>query len=179
MRIKRGHLLPLIILGLFASPLLAVDYTQGDGLILFGGVLIITHLVFFVIEFFFLLSQSAMANAMQTSDPNNNTSGVWRWTQLIPIWTLIATPVVLVKLSNQFSVYVRENDLNLQDVKPYSSTWGWVWYAGTIGSAFYDAISIVALVGFIVYWVHIYNVKNSLVFMQATVNNNQPSDSTH
>jgi hypothetical protein len=108
---------------------------------------------------------------MRTSDPMNNTSGVWIWTQLIPLWALIAIPVTLMKLNSQFQAYINENKLQPHEVKPYNNTWGWVWFGGMIGSLVFPLLGIVALVGLIGFWVHISGVKNSLLAKKAFANN--------
>lgn len=164
----------LLGLGLLASPLLAD--TDGDVMAAVGGAFILFFLVYLAIVIMFLLSQSSFAKAMTTSNPMNNTSGVWIWTQLIPIWSLVAIPVTLLKLNTQFQAYVAENNLTFNDIKMYSNVWGWIWYGSTIASFIFPLFGLVALIGLIGFWVHISNVKKSILMSNAapvTVNATQ------
>jgi heme/copper-type cytochrome/quinol oxidase subunit 2 len=168
MQSNRLSLSALITLGLAASPLLAYQDDNADAMAAVGGILIGFYLVLLVITIFFLLSQSAFAKSMETSNPMNNTGAVWIWTQLIPLWSLIAIPVTLMKLNAQFKAYMSEHNLQPNDVKAYNNTWGWVWYGGMIGSFIIPFLGIVALVGLIGFWFHISSVKNSLLLRQST-----------
>ncbi len=153
----------LLGLGLLATPLLA---GSNNGIMAaIGGAAILFFLVYLAIIILFLLSQSSFAQVMSTSNPMNNTSGVWIWTQLIPIWSLVAIPVTLLKLNTQFQAFVAERNLTFNDIKMYSNVWGWVWYGGSIASFIFPLFGIVALVGLIGFWVHINNVKKSILML--------------
>lgn len=175
MQSKRSPLFALITLGLSASPLLAYQDDAASAIAMIGGMIIGFYLLLFIIGIFFLISQSAFAKSMQTSNPLNNTNGVWIWTQLIPIWSLIAIPVTLMKLNAQFKAYMNEHNLQINDVKSYNNTWGWVWFGGIIGSIFFPLLAIVALIGLVGFWFHISSVKNSLLYRQAAVASVSPS----
>ncbi|QOP42099.1 hypothetical protein [Sulfurimonas marina] len=127
------------------------------------GAMAIFFVINLIITILFLLSQSSFAKAMTTSNPMNNTSGVWIWTQLIPFWSLVAIPVTLLKLNTQFQAFVAEKNLSFTEIKMYSNVWGWIWYGGTIASIFVPVLWVIALVGLIGFWVHISNVKKSIL----------------
>lgn len=163
----------LLTLGVVITPLLAND---GDVLAaVFGGMFII-FLIMFVITIFFLLAQSSFAKTITTSNPMLNTSPVWIWTQLIPIWSLVAVPVTLLKLDAQFKAYIQEHNLTEADIKMYTNLWGWIWYGGTIVSFFIPLGGIVALVGLIGFWIHLNSVKKSIIIHK--LNNTQQSSQT-
>lgn len=120
--------------------------------------------IYFLITILFLLSQSSFAKAMKTKNEMKNTSGVWIWTQLIPIWSLIAIPITLIKLNEQFRVFSEENELtNSTEIKQYNNTWGWIWFGGSLLAIFVPFFGIVALIGIIGFWIHISGVKNNLL----------------
>ncbi|MDH4944416.1 hypothetical protein [Sulfurimonas sp. C5] len=155
----------LLGLGLLATPLLAGS--NNSVIAAMGGVVILFFLVYLALIILFLLSQSSFAKVMTTSNPMNNTSGVWIWTQLIPIWSLVAIPVTLLKLNTQFQAFVAERNLTFNDIKMYSNVWGWVWYGSSIASFIFPLFGLVALVGLIGFWVHISNVKKSILMLNA------------
>lgn len=131
------------------------------------GGFFIFFIINLIITILFLLSQNAFAKSMITSNPMNNTNGVWIWTQLIPLWNLVAIPVTLLKLNTQFQAFIAEKNLSYTDIKMYSNLWGWIWYGGMIASWFLPILWIIALVGLIGFWVHISNVKNSIFMLNA------------
>lgn len=134
---------------------------SGLGILAMGAFSI--FVVMLVVNILFLMTQSAFAKTMQTSDPSKNTSAVWIWTQLIPVWSLVAIPVTLMKLDGQFQAFLQEKGLEGSGmVKPYDKTWGWVWFGGTLASFIFPIAGIIALIGVTGFWVHIAKVKNSL-----------------
>lgn len=149
-----------ILSSIFATlPLMADD---GGAILAMLGVGFIVFAIMFAITVFFLISQSAFAKAMNVSNELKRTSSVWIWTQLIPIWSLIAIPVTLIKLNEQFNLYVSENNLSTELVS-YNNTWGWVWYIGSIVSFFIPLAGLISLVGVIGFWIHISKVRKSLL----------------
>jgi heme/copper-type cytochrome/quinol oxidase subunit 2 len=124
-------------------------------------------LIYVIVTIMFLLSQSKFAKSMKTSNEMKNTSGVWIWTQLIPLWSFIAIPVTLMKLNEQFRIYTEENNLeNKVELKQYNNTWGWVWFGGSVLSILFQPLAIIAFIGLIGFWIHISGVKKSLVNFQ-------------
>ena len=111
----------------------------------------------------FFNSQVKLAKKMRTSDLEMNTGSGWIWTQIIPIWSLVAVPVTLMKLDQQFRVYIEEN--NLSPVVKYNNLWGWIWYGGTVASIIIPLAGLIALVGFVGFWIHIVKVREGLEFL--------------
>lgn len=146
----------------FEEMVMASERTQSSA----GGIAMAVFGIFLVmlaVNVLFLLTQSAFAKKMKTADESKNTSAVWIWTQLIPVWSLVAIPVTLSKLNSQFQTFLREKGLEGNgSIKHYDKTWGWVWFGGTLASFIFPLAGIVALIGVIGFWVHISNVKNSL-----------------
>ena len=123
--------------------------------------IILALIVVFIIPIvLFFNSQVKLAKKMRTSDFEMNTGSGWIWTQIIPLWSLVATPVTLTKLNKQFHVYTEEN--NLSPLVKYDNLWGWIWYGSTIASAIIPFAGLIALVGFIGYWIHIVKVRKEL-----------------
>jgi hypothetical protein len=106
-------------------------------------------------------SQSLLVKQMQCTNASNNTGSGWIWTQWIPLWGLIAVPVTLNKLNNQFYSFIQENK-NVTN-KLYSNTWGWIWYASTIISIVVPFIGFIGLIAWIVFWIHIVDVRKNLI----------------
>jgi len=128
------------------------------------GMAAIFYIGLLAVTVLFLLAQSKFVKSMNTSNEFYNTSVVWIWTQLIPIWNFVAIPVTLSKINKQYQFYVEENKIQSNsNIKPYDSLWGWIWFGGSVGSIFVPLLAIVSLVGIIGFWVHISNVKSSLV----------------
>ena len=116
-----------------------------------------------VITIFFLVAQSSFVDTIRTSNPQVNTSKAWIWTQLIPIWSLVAIPVTLVKINAQFQAFVQENNYTPEDIQYYTNIWGWIWYGANIVSIFFPIVGIVSFVGIIGFWVHMNNVRKSIL----------------
>lgn len=152
----------LMLLGL-SSPMFASD-DAANAIGMVSAMMLFFFLLWLVVNIMFLLTQSKFAKSMQTSNEQKNTSAVWIWTQLIPLWAFIAIPVTLMKLNEQFKLYMVENDLNGNpSVKEYNNTWGWVWFGGSVLSLIIPFAGLIGLVGVIGFWIHIAGVKNSLV----------------
>ena len=147
------------------SPLLAASSEDlAIGLSILGLVVIVAAIV---ITILFLIAQSSLVDTMRTSNPDLNTSKAWIWTQLIPIWALVAIPVTLVKINSQFQAFVQEHNYTPEDIKFYSSLWGWIWYGANIVSIFIPIVGVVSLIGIIGFWVHINGVRKSILAIQA------------
>jgi hypothetical protein len=160
----------LSILGfssLTITPLLAYSGEDAGGAVaMIMGMGLIMMITMLVVTIFFLLAQSSFIDSIKVENEFNNTGKVWIWTQLIPIWAFIAIPVTLSKAKNQFNIYVRENNLeNSSNIKHYDSTWGWVWYGGTVVSIFFPIAGIVSLIGIMGFWLHINSVRKSILMV--------------
>lgn len=128
------------------------------------GLVVVAFIVMFAITIFFLISQSSFAKSMRLKNRDKETSSIWIWTQLIPIWNFIAIPVTLIKLNEQFNTYILENDLlNSSTIKSYNNTWGWVWYIGSVVSIFIPFAGLISFIGVIGFWIHISNIRKSLI----------------
>jgi hypothetical protein len=172
----RNWLAALAALGMVQASLYGIDdiYGQGDtGMEVAIYALVAMFVVMIVVNILFLMTQSGFAKSMETDDPSLNTSPVWIWTQLIPVWSLVAIPVTLTKLSRQFNAFLEANSL-VDDarIKRYDTTWGWVWYGGVIASMFIPVAALVALVGVTGFWVHVANVKQSLAALHKETGSN-------
>lgn len=156
----KKSLLKVLLLSIFSTPLFA---SEGGGIMAVLGMVVIVGIVMLLVTIFFLLSQSSFAKAMKTQNETKNTSAIWIWTQLIPIWSLVAIPVTLIKLNEQFNLYISENNLESNtSIKTYNNTWGWVWFIGSVISLFLPIAGLISLVGVIGFWIHINGVKKSL-----------------
>lgn len=160
-----------ILLGILLSitPLLAYsDQSMEEAINMGVFTIVLIGLLYFGITIMFLVTQSSFAKAIKTTQEHQNTNSIWIWTQLIPIWALIAIPITLIKLNNQFQVFRNENKIDtMNSIKQYSNTWGWVWFGGTVLSIVFQLFAIVALVGFIGFWIHISSVKKSVLQAQS------------
>ncbi len=168
------NLLPGAVI-FFASvtPMLAMSDDEAAGAAVaaaMGGAMLIL-VIGIVITIFFLVAESAFVDTIKTSNPLLNTSKVWIWTQLIPLWNIVATPVTLLKIEKQFAAFVQEHHLTESDIKYYNSVWGWLWFGGNVASIFLPVFGIVGLIGLIGFWVHINSVKKSIIMRQI---NNTP-----
>lgn len=145
--------------GLLSSlPMMA---SNSENLLFAGfGLIAVVLIVTVVLNILFLMAQSAFAKSMKLANKDKETSSVWIWTQLIPLWNLVAIPITLLKINEQYKTYVLEND-SLQ-VESYSSTWGWVWYISSILSIFFPILGLVSLVGLIGFWIHVSKVRKSI-----------------
>lgn len=183
---KKAIILGGITLGL---PLLAEDSSSIDSfkksldffetlgidlksILLFYGIFVVISLV---INILFLRSVSSFAKSMKLSNSLKETSAVWIWTQLIPMWNYVAIPVSFIKLNEQYKEYVLENSST--EVKTFKPIWGWSYYISLIliiVSSFLEVLIptlflirhflwLVCSIGFIGFWVHISKVRKSIV----------------
>ena len=146
----------------FASPLFAITGEEEMLMtMVFGAVT-----VYLVVTILFLISQNSFAKEMKVKQKSLNIKSAWIWTQVIPIWSLVAIPVTLIRLNKQFIRYVEENNLQTDSsLKFYTSTWGWIWFGGSIVSIVFQPFIIVSIIGLIGFWMHINSVKKSLVLV--------------
>ncbi|MDY0328057.1 MAG: hypothetical protein RBR07_07400 [Arcobacteraceae bacterium] len=162
-KIFRGLVLSLGMI----TPLFANAEEESLGMVM--GLFVFILGLWLLVNVLFLLTQSKFAKTMKVQNWEKNTSPVWIWTQLIPIWSFIAIPVTLIKLNEQFKLYMSENNLNDNPmIKQYNNTWGWVWFGGSVLSLIIPFAGLIGFVGVIGFWIHIAGVKNSLIQEQQT-----------
>ena len=173
-------LLVLFSLMTLAGNLLAYGDDNTDAVV--AGILGFSFLfmiAMFVLEIFFLLAQHNFAKTIATSNPELNTSPVWIWTQLIPLWSLIAIPVTLIKLNNQYQAFLIEKGLSPIEL-PFKIYWGWIWYGGMVLSIFIPIFGIVSLVGLIGFWIHLNDLtKKTRAMLAVSATEPQPAQNAN
>lgn len=125
------------------EPLFALSF------IFFGSI------IYFIVAIFYLLSLAKAAKSIRTNNPVTYVSRVWVWTQLIPLWNLVAFIMYNAKMSAAVAVYNNENNTSI--VYPvclgwailFSFLYAWVPVLGWIA----------AVVVFIMFWSKVANVS--------------------
>lgn len=114
-----------------------------------------------VVWIFFIISQNKLINALAAENQTMPVSKVWTWTQIIPIWGLVALAVSIVKIGAQHDAYTEKHGALS---KPYKPTLGWAYLISIIVSGIIPFIGIITLIIWIVYWVNIAGATKSIVF---------------
>lgn len=140
-------------------PMLASN--SDDSFVQILGFMAVAFIIIVAINIFFLMAQSAFAKSMKLTNREKETSIVWIWTQLIPLWNLVAIPITLLKLNEQYKTYVLENDSS--NIKPFNVAIGWAWYISSILAIFIPSLGTGVILGVLIYfWIHISKVRKSI-----------------
>lgn len=116
---------------------------------LFGSI------VYFVVALFYLASLAKATKSIRSNNPVTYVSRAWAWTQLIPLWNIVAIVVYNAKMSTAVAVYNSDNNSSLA----YPSGLGWA----LVFSFLYVWVPvfgwIAAIVVLIMFWIKVANVS--------------------
>lgn len=130
--------------------------------------------IFIIVWVFFIISQNNLIDAMSAKDSSvEPVSKAWTWTQLIPIWSIVALAVSIAKINAQHQEYVQHNGAS---AKPFNAMWGWAYLISVVVSSFLPFLGVVALVFLILYWVNIVGATKSI--MLGNLQETQPETHT-
>lgn len=128
--------------------------------------------LYFFINFFFVIEQIKLVNCLKIHNLNHTTKKIWLWTQLIPIWGYLAFLISIFKIENQFKVFLSENDnIDKNDIKKFSTSWGIVYIIFLAISFEISLIKLFVIIPFVVFWIHIYQVRKSINIYQYRLTN--------
>ncbi len=72
-------------------------------------VLIALIIVFFAVGVLFIISQQKLANSLTNANDTPKIHSAWFWTQLIPLWNIIALLVSQVKVNEQYKIFIQNH----------------------------------------------------------------------
>lgn len=128
--------------------------------LLFFGMLILNLIMLFL--------QTSILNLIKQQDKCNISDIGWVWLQLVPLVGFIATAVTLLNIKCQLDSYLKQNNLSQNiNIIEYKNTYAWIYFAlYLIGTMLFSFIFIVAGVFLLLYIIHLYKVKNSIILAQ-------------
>jgi hypothetical protein len=126
------------------------------------GYTILILIPFILISILYIISQNKLIDALQTNNIQLRTNKIWTWTQLIPIWSLVAQIVAIVKMTEQYKVFLKEKNIRPNEVKEYKPLWGWLFMGFMIASMLIPFLGIMTLIFWIIYWINIYGARKSI-----------------
>jgi len=130
-----------------------------DKLIEYG---ILISIPFIIIAILYIISQNKFIDSLKINNSKLETNKVWTWTQLIPIWSIVAQIIALIKMTDQYKNFLIEKNITSSEITEYKPLWGWLFIGFIIISAIIPFASILALVFSIMYWVNISNTRKSI-----------------
>lgn len=155
--------LKLITLLLFSSTQMYASNIDNELIAYFGSYLLI-FILYMIILILYIISQNKLIDTLKTDDAQFQTHKFWTWTQLIPIWSLIAQVVAIVKMTAQYEVFIKEKNISPNEISEYKPLWGWLSIGAIVLSMFIflPFLSIVIIGLWIVYWVNISSTSKSI-----------------
>lgn len=108
--------------------------------------------VWIIVSIFFIMAQNKLIDAFGKTNNTPPISKVWTWTQLIPLWSIVALIMSITKFSAEYKTYVAKYG---EASKPYNPTWGWIVIGSWAVSLVFGLAGIVMFAFWIVYWVNI------------------------
>ena len=110
-------------------------------------------IIFFATGILFIMSQQKLSNSLTNANDTHKIHSAWFWTQIIPLWNIVALVVSQVKINDQCKIFMQNH--NSEGVG-YSITLLYL-YLGLSVVGMIPIIgvlaSIASLVVFIVFWV--------------------------
>lgn len=103
----------------------------------------------FSIVALFLRTLDKATLSIRTDNPATFVHRAWVWTQLIPVWQVIAIIFFHVKMNAAAKIYAQETE---QPVPAYPTVAGWFFALGFLYS-WIPGVGLVYVVAFIVFWV--------------------------
>jgi heme/copper-type cytochrome/quinol oxidase subunit 2 len=160
MKIFKGLLLSILA----SMPLFAMSNEEAAaaGIMASVGIIMLFLIIYIAIVIFFVKAQNRLIDVLTVNNEHIVTSKVWTWTQLIPLWSYVATGISIVKLTNQFDTFTQEKNIQLDAVNQYKPVWGWLFLGFSVAGALIPLVGLVALVFFIIYWININTVVKAV-----------------
>ncbi|API87289.1 hypothetical protein [Francisella uliginis] len=139
------------------------NYQNSAGAILLP---IIIFLIFFAIYIFisvrYIMSQQSLSNAYSDANQTDKISGAWFWTQLVPLWNMVAIIVCVTKISEQAKTFSK----NTGATAIYNPTLFYCYF----GISFLSMIPLIGLVAilasfilWIIFWVNLSSSKKQVL----------------
>ena len=126
-----------------------VDISQETLLV----IMLVLLLLFLVAGVMFIVSQQKLATNLTTANGEQKIHGIWFWTQLIPLWNIVALIVTQVKINEQYKIFMHNH--SSQSVG-YSITL-FYWYLGLSLVGLVPIVgvfaSLASMIVFIMFWV--------------------------
>ncbi len=119
-------------------------------------------ILFIIIYILYIISQNKLIDTLKTDDDKFKTHTFWTWTQLIPLWSFVAQVVALVQMTDQYEVFIKENNIKPSEISEYKPIWGWFSIGASVLSSLLPSLFIIAIGLWIVYWVNISSTTKSI-----------------
>ena len=110
----------------------------------------------------YIISQNKLIDILKIDNLKFKTHKLWTWTQVVPIWSFIAQIVAIVKMTDQYKVYIRENNIKPDAISEYKPLWGWLFVGFSIFSMIIPFLAIIAFIFWIIYWINISSTTKSI-----------------
>lgn len=130
------------------------------------AMVLIFFVVWLIVSLLFIMSQNKLIDALAHGSSSMPISKVWTWTQLIPVWSIVALIVSIVKLSAAYKEYVAKHG---ESSKPYNPTWGWIMIGSWVISLVFAPVGFVMFIFWIIYWVNIAGAHKAIAFRKEEV----------
>ncbi len=162
MKITKGSLLSMLA----SIPVFAMsdEEAAAAGIMAAAGMGLLFLLIYIVIVIFFVKAQNRLIDTLEVENEYIKTGKVWTWTQLIPLWSYVATGVSIAKITNQFDTYVQEKNIQVNPSNQYKPVWGWLFLGFSVAGAVIPLVGFAALAFFIIYWVNINSVVKAIKY---------------
>jgi heme/copper-type cytochrome/quinol oxidase subunit 2 len=160
MKIIKGLLLSILA----ALPAIAMsdEEAAAAGVMTAMGIGFLFLIIYIAIVIFFVKAQNRLIDTLEVNNKYIKTGKVWTWTQLIPLWSYVATGVSIAKITNQFDTYVQEKNIQINPSNQYKPVWGWLFLGFSVAGMIIPLVGFVALAFFIIYWININSVVKSI-----------------
>jgi heme/copper-type cytochrome/quinol oxidase subunit 2 len=115
-------------------------------------ILLALIVVFFAVGVLFIMSQKKLSNSLTNANDTPKIHGAWFWTQLIPLWNIIALVVSQVKVNGQYKIFMQNHS---SESVGYSINLLY-WYLGLSFVGMIPIIGVLAslasMVVFLIFW---------------------------
>jgi len=130
-----------------------------------GAFILIAFIIilFIILIILFINSQNNLIDVLAVEDRSARTSKFWTWSQIVPIWSVIAQIVAIIKITNQYHAFVRENSIFYGEIDEYQPIWGWLYIGFGLASLFFKPFAVIAFIFFIMYWINISRTTKSVM----------------
>jgi len=148
----------LLILISITTSIFASEITTDEAIILLGFLII----SFVIILILYINSQNEFIDILKIEDREARTSKFWTWSQLVPIWMIVAQIVTIMKLTKQYQAFIRENSIFYGEIEEYQPVFGWLYIGFALLGFMSKIFAILAIIFFIAYWSNILKTTKSI-----------------
>ncbi|QIW10665.1 hypothetical protein [Francisella sp. LA112445] len=138
------------------------DYQDSAGATLLPIIFLVFFAIYIFISVRYIMSQQSLSNAYSDANQTDKISGAWFWTQLIPLWNMVAIIVCVTKISEQAKTFSQNTGIKAT----YNPTLFYCYF----GISFLSMIPLIGLVAilasfilWIIFWVNLSSSKKQVL----------------